>query len=109
MDLKLALMVLISHLASAFFSRTIAGQKARNSKNWFIAGLIFGPLGLIASVGLADRHQIVYLRYWLSTTVMNRGTAAEARREVSRIESSCSTGQLAEAACGLTQRKAMSR
>jgi len=63
MDLKLALMVLISHLASAFFSRTIAGQKARNSKNWFIAGLIFGPLGLIASVGLADRHQIVYLRY----------------------------------------------
>lgn len=63
MDLKLALMVLISHLASAFLSKTLAGQKARNSKNWFVAGLIFGPLGLIAAAGLADRHQIVYLRY----------------------------------------------
>ncbi|OUT72413.1 MAG: hypothetical protein CBB79_06340 [Synechococcus sp. TMED19] len=63
MEWKLVIMILVSHLASAFFSKTLAGQKARNSKKWFLAGLIFGPLGLIGAAGLADRHQIVYLRY----------------------------------------------
>ena len=43
MDLKLLTMVLVSHLISA--------------------GLLFGPLGLLAVAGLPDRHQIVYLRY----------------------------------------------
>ena len=63
MEAKWVVMILVTHLASAFFSKTLAGQKARNSKNWLFAGLIFGPLGLIAAVGLADRHQIVYLRH----------------------------------------------
>ena len=67
MDLTLLVMVVVAHVASAFFSKTIAGQKARSSKNWFWAGLIFGPLGLIAAVGLADRHQIVYLRHLAET------------------------------------------
>ena len=67
MELKLLVMVVVAHVASAFFSKTIAGQKARSSKNWFWAGLIFGPLGLIAAVGLADRHQIVYLRHLAET------------------------------------------
>ena len=43
MDLKLLTMVLVSHLISA--------------------GLLFGPLGLLAVAGLPDRHEIVYLRY----------------------------------------------
>ena len=38
-------------------------QKARNSNRWAVAGFLFGPLGLIAAVGMPDRHQIVYLRY----------------------------------------------
>ena len=63
MDWKLLLIVLISHLVSAGLSKTIAGQKARNSWRWFVAGLLFGPLGLIAAAGLPDRHQIVYLRF----------------------------------------------
>ena len=63
MEWKLLLMVLVSHLASAFLSRTIAAQKARHSKRWFVAGLVLGPLGLIAAAGLPDRHQIVYLRH----------------------------------------------
>ena len=63
MELKLLVMVVVAHVASAFFSKTIAGQKARSSKNWFWAGLIFGPLGLIAAVGLADRPQIGYVRH----------------------------------------------
>ena len=63
MDLKLLLMVLVSHLISAGMARTVAAQKARSSRNWLLAGLLFGPLGLLAVAGLPDRHQIVYLRY----------------------------------------------
>ncbi|AII49205.1 hypothetical protein KR52_08620 [Synechococcus sp. KORDI-52] len=63
MDLKFLLMVLVSHGISAGLSKTVAAQKARNSNRWLLAGLLFGPLGLIAAVGLPDRHQIVYLRY----------------------------------------------
>ena len=63
MELKSLVVVLVVHLISAGLSKTVAGQKARNSKRWAVAGLLFGPLGLIAAVGMPDRHQIVYLRY----------------------------------------------
>ena len=63
MDWKLLLLIAASHLASAFLAATIARQKARNSNRWLLAGFLFGPLGLIAAVGMPDRHQIVYLRY----------------------------------------------
>ena len=62
-DLKFLVIVLLSHLISAGLSKTVAAQKARNSNRWLLAGLLFGPLGLIAAVGMPDRHQIVYLRY----------------------------------------------
>ena len=63
MELKSLLVVLVVHLISAGLSKTVAAQKARNSNRWLIAGLLFGPMGLIAAVGMPDRHQIVYLRY----------------------------------------------
>ena len=63
MDWMLLLLVAASHLASGFLAATIARQKARNSRMWFFAGLLFGLLGLIAAVGLPDRHQIVFLRH----------------------------------------------
>ena len=63
MVLKTVVLVLITHLVSAFLSKTIAGQKARSSRRGFLAGLCFGPLGLLAAAGLTDRHQIVYLRF----------------------------------------------
>ena len=63
MDLKVLTMLLTSHLISAGLARTVAAQKARSSRNWLVAGLLFGPLGLLAVAGLPDRHQIVYLRY----------------------------------------------
>ena len=63
MDFKFLVMVLVSHLISAGLSKTVAAQKARNSKRWAVAGFLFGPLGLIAAVGMPDRHQIVYLRF----------------------------------------------
>ena len=63
MDWLLPIIVVVTHVVSAFFAKTIAAQKARSSMKWFWAGLIFGWLGLIAAAGLPDRHQIVYLRY----------------------------------------------
>ena len=62
-DLKSQVVVLVVHLISAGLSKTLAAQKARNSNRWAVAGFLFGPLGLIAAVGMPDRHQIVYLRY----------------------------------------------
>lgn len=63
MDWMLLLLIVASHLASAFLAATIARQKARNSRSWFVAGLLFGLMGLIAAAGIPDRHQIVYLRH----------------------------------------------
>lgn len=63
MLLKTVVLVVVTNLVSAFLAKTVAGQKARNSKNWFLAGLCLGPLGLLAAAGLTDRHQIVYLRF----------------------------------------------
>ena len=63
MDRMLLLLIVVSHVASAFLAATIARQKARNSRMWFVGGLLFGLLGLIAAAGLPDRHQIVYLRH----------------------------------------------
>ena len=62
-EFKSLLFVLIAHLISTGLSKTVAAQKARNSNRWAVAGFLFGPLGLIAAVGMPDRHQIVYLRY----------------------------------------------
>ena len=58
MELKSLVFVLIAHLISAGLSKTVAAQKARNSNRWAV---LFGPVGLIAAVGMQDRHQIVYL------------------------------------------------
>lgn len=62
-ELKSLVVVLVIHLISTGLSKSVAAQKARNSNRWAVAGLLFGPLGLIAAVGIPDRHQIVYLRY----------------------------------------------
>ena len=62
-EVKSLVVVLVAHLISSGLSKTVAAQKARNSNRWAVAGFLFGPLGLIAAVGIPDRHQIVYLRY----------------------------------------------
>ena len=77
MELKSLVFVLITHLISAGLSKTFAAQKARNSNRWAV---LFGPLGLIAAVGMPDLHQIVYFRYWLSSRVNNPATPVVARR-----------------------------
>ena len=63
MELKSLVVVLVVHLISAGLTKTVAAQKARNSNRWAVVGLLLGPLGLIAAVGMPDRLQIVYFRY----------------------------------------------
>ena len=93
MELKSLVFVLIAHLISAGLSKTVAAQKARNSNRWAVAGFLFGPLGLIAAVGMPDRHQIVYLRYLDSSRVTNPATPVVARRAKLEFSGSAENGQ----------------
>ena len=49
-------------LTCGFFTASVAGDKNHNLFALFIAGLLFGPIGLIAAVGLSDRTQRRYVR-----------------------------------------------
>ena len=49
-------------LPCGFFAASVAGDKNHNSVAWFLAGLFFGPIGVIAAAGLSDRTQRRYLR-----------------------------------------------
>lgn len=55
------LVVILLACISGGLSGSIAHAKGWSSGNWFLAGLLFGPLGLIASAGLPDRKQRHYL------------------------------------------------
>lgn len=48
---------LAAWLACAFFAGHVAEQKGRCAACWVIWGLAFGPLALIATVGLTDRNR----------------------------------------------------
>ena len=46
----------------AVFTGTVAESKGHNMGAWLMAGLLFGPLALLASLGLADLKTRRYLR-----------------------------------------------
>jgi hypothetical protein len=48
--------------ACAAYTSSVAESKGHNSGSWFIGGLFFGPLALIASSGLPDLKARKYLR-----------------------------------------------
>jgi hypothetical protein len=54
--------LLVGALACAFFTRSLAESKGHNSDVWVMAGLFFGPLALLAAVGLPDLKTRKYLR-----------------------------------------------
>ncbi len=59
MDLNLGLAPAIAFwLASAFFSRFVARTKNRSGDEWFVLGLVFPVLALLA-VGLAEKQEEV--------------------------------------------------
>jgi hypothetical protein len=42
---------------NACFTRTVAKAKGYEPVNWFMGGLFFGPVALIAAAGLPDRKK----------------------------------------------------
>lgn len=44
-------------LPIAFFTSTVAGEKGFPRSNWWVGGLFFGPIALLAAVGLPDRKK----------------------------------------------------
>ena len=49
-------------LPCGFFAASVAGDKNHNPFAWFFAGLLWGPIGVIAAAGLSDRKQRRYMR-----------------------------------------------
>ena len=47
--------VLVLGVFSGFLASTLASDKGHDGTLWFLAGLLLGPLGLIAAAGLSDR------------------------------------------------------
>lgn len=57
------LLVLVAFwIATAVLSGIVATAKGANGGAWFAAGLLFGPLGLLAAAGLPDLHLRAALR-----------------------------------------------
>lgn len=50
-------------IATAFFTGHAANDKGRSGIGWWLLGLLFGPLALLAIAALGDRHQRRYLRF----------------------------------------------
>ena len=53
----------------AIYCGTTAKDKGHNGFSWFWAGLLFGPIGLIAVAALGDRK----LRYYIRLMAENQG------------------------------------
>ena len=49
-------------LPIGFFTTTVANSKDYNGFPWFLGGLFFGPIALIAIAGMPDRRTRKYMR-----------------------------------------------
>ena len=54
--------LLLFGMICAFAAQTVAEAKGWSSSNWFIAGLLLGPIGVLAAAGMPDRLQRRLLR-----------------------------------------------
>jgi hypothetical protein len=66
----LVLWGLATWLAMAIFAGYVASQKGRCTWCWFVWGLVFGPVSLIASAGLPPLVQVVRGTVTASTPVV---------------------------------------
>ena len=48
------LVIFLIALINAALSSELAKQKGHSSTKWFLYGLVLGPLGMLAAVGLSD-------------------------------------------------------
>jgi len=58
----LLLPLLVGAIACAFFAYAVADSKGHDGTPWSVGGLLFGPLALLAAVGLSDVKSRKYLR-----------------------------------------------
>ena len=56
------LLVILLAVVCASFSSNVAYSKGHVAGSWFLGGLLFGPLALLAAVGLPDLKLRRYLR-----------------------------------------------
>ena len=56
------LLLILLAVVCASFSSNVAHSKGHVAAPWFLCGLLFGPLALIAAVGLPDLKLRRYLR-----------------------------------------------
>ena len=65
------------------FASKVALGKGYNRKNWFLAGLFFGPIGLLAAAGLSDMRSQTYL-YQIGTAqgAIQEEKTTSTRREI---------------------------
>lgn len=54
--------LIVGALACAFFTFALADSKGHDGTPWSVGGLLFGPLALLAAVGLPDLKSRKYLR-----------------------------------------------
>ena len=50
-------MIVVIWILCGVFAGTIAGGKGHGGCSWFLGGILFGPLALIATLGLRDRKR----------------------------------------------------
>jgi len=56
------IVILVFALVCAGLTAEIANSKGWDGTAWFFAGLLLGPLGLLAAVGLPDKQLRNYVR-----------------------------------------------
>ena len=54
--------LVVGAFACAFFTSAVAGAKGHDDFPWMFGGFFFGPLALLAAVGLPDLKSRKYLR-----------------------------------------------
>ena len=54
MGISMLLVVVLAAAVHGAFAGKVASLKGHNEGAWFFAGVFFGPIGLIAAVGLPD-------------------------------------------------------
>lgn len=60
--MEIFLPLLILGLVCGTYSSLVAGAKGYETPIWFFSGLLFGPLALLASIGMPDLKLRKYLR-----------------------------------------------
>lgn len=62
MEILILVLVVLVGVIFAAFSATLAGAKGYNQTSWAWAGLFFGPIALLAAMGLPNLKLRKYLR-----------------------------------------------